>query len=46
MYLMLQQDKPDYYVLVSGVTTTVRNFIKKAFLDFGVVINFEDENEK
>ena len=46
MYLMLQQDKPDDYVLATGVTTTVRDFVKKAFLELGVELNFEGENEK
>ena len=32
MYLMLQQDVPDDFVLATGVTTTVRDFIVMSFL--------------
>ena len=31
MWLMLQQDKPDDFVLATGKTTTVREFITKSF---------------
>lgn len=31
MYLMLQQDRPDTYILATGQTTSIREFIKKAF---------------
>lgn len=31
MYLMLQQDQPDFYVLSTGTTTTVRRFVEMAF---------------
>jgi len=31
MWLMLQQDKPDDYVLATGTTTTVKMFIEKSF---------------
>lgn len=31
MWLMLQQDKPDDYVLATGQTDTVRNFLKRVF---------------
>ena len=30
MYLMLQQDEPDDYVIATGITTEVREFIKRA----------------
>ena len=43
MYLILQQDKPDDYVIATGVTTTIRDFITKAFKEIGVVIQFEGE---
>ena len=32
MWLMLQQDKPDDFVLATGKTWTIREFIEKAFL--------------
>src|SRR5246127_5169810 len=36
MWLMLQQDKPDDYVLATGTTTTVRTFVEWAFEDVGI----------
>src|SRR5665811_47775 len=30
MYLILQQDEPDDYVIATGITTTIRDFIKQA----------------
>src|SRR3546814_14531600 len=33
MWLMLQQDRPDDYVLATGVTTTVHQFVEWAFAD-------------
>jgi GDPmannose 4,6-dehydratase len=48
MWLMLQQDKPDDYVMATGVTTTVREFINMAFAEAGIKIRWEGEgvNEK
>jgi GDPmannose 4,6-dehydratase len=46
MYLMLQQEKPEDFVLATGVTTTVREFVKKSFLVLGIEIAFEGTNEK
>ena len=46
MYLILQQDKPEDFVLATGVTTTVREFVRKAFYELGIEIFFEAENEK
>lgn len=48
MWLMLQQDKPEDYVLATGVTTTVRDFVNMAFAEVGIEINFSGtgENEK
>jgi GDPmannose 4,6-dehydratase len=45
IYLILQQEKPDDYVIATGVTTEVRDFIKKAFAYIGVEISFSGENE-
>ena len=45
MYLMLQQEKPEDFVLATGITTTVREFVKKAFLELGIEIEFEGKNE-
>lgn len=46
MYLMLQQDVPDDYVLASGITTTVRDFIVMSFLEAGIEIEFTGKEEK
>lgn len=45
MYLMLQQEKPDDYVIATGVTTEVREFIDKSFESVGVTLSFKGENE-
>jgi GDPmannose 4,6-dehydratase len=43
MYLILQQDQPDDYVIATGVTTTIRDFISKSFNEIGVQIEFKGE---
>ena len=43
MYLILQQDAPDDYVIATGVTTTIRDFILKSFREIGVTIEFHGE---
>ncbi|GAA3961547.1 GDP-mannose 4,6-dehydratase [Mucilaginibacter dorajii] len=45
MWLMLQQDKPEDFVIATGVTTTVRDFIKMAFYELGIEIEFSGKNE-
>lgn len=45
MYLMLQQDKPEDYVLATGVTTTVRDFIVMSFNEVGIEIEFTGKAE-
>jgi GDPmannose 4,6-dehydratase len=48
MWLMLQQDKPEDFVIATGVTTTVREFVKMSFNELGIEIEFsgKDENER
>jgi GDPmannose 4,6-dehydratase len=48
MYLILQQDQPDDYVIATGITTTIRNFVKSAAAEIGLEITFTGEgvNEK
>lgn len=48
MWLMLQQETAEDYVISTGVTTTVREFIKMAFLELGIEVEFsgKDENER
>ncbi|MCE5174453.1 MAG: GDP-mannose 4,6-dehydratase [Bacteroidales bacterium] len=41
MYLILQQDQPDDYVIATGVTTTIRDFILMAFSEVGVTLEFK-----
>jgi GDPmannose 4,6-dehydratase len=41
MWLMLQQETPDDYVVATGVTTTVRDFIAMAFKETGVTLRWE-----
>lgn len=43
MWLMLQQDQPDDYVVATGVTTTVREMCRIAFSHVG--LNYEDHVE-
>lgn len=43
MYLILQQEKPSDYVIATGVTTAVRDFVKLAFSEAGVIVKFEGE---
>lgn len=43
MWLMLQQDKPDDYVIASGQTYTVRQFVEWAFEIVGVTIRWEGQ---
>lgn len=43
MYLMLQQEKAEDYVVATGVTTTVRDFIRMAFAYVGVTLDFKGE---
>lgn len=46
MWRILQQDKPDDYVIATGITTTVRDFITMAFGEVGVEIEFSGEGVK
>jgi GDPmannose 4,6-dehydratase len=41
MWLMLQQDTPDDFVMATGVTTTVREFITVAFGEAGMELRWE-----
>lgn len=48
MWLMLQQEKADDYVIATGVTTSVRDFVRMSFAEIGVEVEFsgKDEHEK
>ncbi len=43
MWLMLQQDTADDYVLATGETTTVRQFVQWAFEDVGIALDWQGE---
>ncbi len=45
MWLILQQDQPEDYVIATGTTTYVRDFVKMAFAEVGIELEFEGENE-
>ena len=46
MWLMLQQNKPDDYVLATGESHTVREFIESAFSEIGKTIVWKGKGEK
>ena len=48
MWRILQQDIPEDYVIAMGQTTCVRDFVRLAFLELGLEIEFKGEgvNEK
>jgi GDPmannose 4,6-dehydratase len=43
MWLMLQQDKPEDFVIATGKTTTVRDFVTMAFNEVGISLHFTGE---
>jgi len=43
MWRMLQQDVPEDFVIATGVTTTVRDFVLMAFAEVGITIEFEGQ---
>jgi GDPmannose 4,6-dehydratase len=45
MWRILQQDVAEDYVIASGKTTYIRDFVKMAFEEIGVELVFEGENE-
>lgn len=44
MHAILQQEKPSDYVIATGITTTIRDFVRMAFHEIGVDIVFKGEN--
>ena len=48
MWLILQQDVAEDYVIATGITTTVRDFVKMAFSEVGISLEFKgaDQNEE
>jgi len=43
MYLILQQDQPDDYVIATGITTSIRDFIKLSCAEIGLEMGFSGE---
>lgn len=44
MYLILQQKEADDYVISTGITTSIRDFIKMAFDEAGVTVDFRGQD--
>jgi GDPmannose 4,6-dehydratase len=45
MWLILQQDQPEDYVIATGVTTSIRDFVRMAFEEVGIELEFEGSGE-
>jgi GDPmannose 4,6-dehydratase len=45
MWLMMQQDTPEDFVIATGVTTQIRDFVRMAFEEIGITLAFEGEAE-
>lgn len=45
MWLILQQEKPEDYVIATGITTYIREFVRMAFTEVGVDLKFEGVGE-
>jgi GDPmannose 4,6-dehydratase len=45
MWLILQQEVAEDYVIATGITTTVRDFVKMAFAEVGIELEFKGEAE-
>ena len=43
MWMILQADKPEDWVIATGVTTTVRDFVRLAFAEVGIELKFKGE---
>ncbi len=43
MYLMLQQENAEDFVVATGITTEVREFVKMAFAQVGILVDFRGE---
>ncbi|MFZ4770420.1 MAG: GDP-mannose 4,6-dehydratase [Ferruginibacter sp.] len=45
MWLILQQEKAEDFVIATGITTTVRDFVRMSFAEVGISIEFKGEGE-
>lgn len=46
MWLILQQEQPEDFVIATGITTTVRDFVRMAFEKVGISLEFKGKEEK
>lgn len=46
MWLMLQQETPEDFVIATGITTQIRDFVRMAFREIGVELNFTGKAEQ
>lgn len=46
MHLMLQQEKPDDYVIATGVAVSVREFVNRAFAEVGISLEYQGKHER
>lgn len=46
MWLILQQQKPEDFVIATGITTTVRDFVRMTFAELGIEIEFSGKDEQ
>src|ERR1051325_1735724 len=46
MWLILQQETPEDFVIATGVTTSVRDFVDKAFRHVGIIVGFEGSGKE
>lgn len=46
MWKILQQDEPEDFVIATGVTTSVRDFVRMSFREIGVELEFTGEGEQ
>ncbi|GGC26829.1 GDP-mannose 4,6-dehydratase [Parapedobacter defluvii] len=46
MWLMLQQETAEDYVIATGVTTTVRDFVKMSFAELGIEVEFSGKGDR
>ncbi len=45
MWLMMQQEKAEDFVLATGITTYIRDFVKMAFAEIGLELDFSGKDE-
>jgi len=42
---MLQQEKPEDFVLATGITTTIRDFVKMSFAELSIELGFKGKDD-